>query len=187
MKKKAILKTNKRNNFGLQNWLGCYDISKKRAFEGLLCNRTFTMCLGKKYRFFLEKNKIYKKICILKIVQFETSFRCAFFDLKKRAKNSHILNQIQRKKFLIKGRVLNQIKGGYSIGSAGLVGFLPKSRTIACKLGLVYYFLLLSLDSHRLSFVFLQKISKTYLQTANNMKKILGNKQNKAFKKLRFI
>jgi ribosomal protein S1 len=63
---------------------------------------------------------------------------------------------MQKKKKTVNARIINIIKSGYAIGSSGLIGFLPKSRSFNCNIGFVYSFLILSLDNYHSSFIFLQ-------------------------------
>jgi ribosomal protein S1 len=155
-----------RQTIFLKNWLGCYDLSKERYFEGFLNKLDYKLTFGFKYDILLlKKTKTQENFHILKISQFETSFSCFFFNffVKKSKKylNSILLSKtlirMQKKKKTINARIINIIKSGYAIGTSGLIGFLPKSRSFNCDIGFVYSFLMLSLDNYHFSFVFLQK------------------------------
>jgi ribosomal protein S1 len=176
------MKINKRNVNVLRTWLGCYEISKKRIFESVFCEKMFSLSLGIKYLILLDREIIlYKKLYELKIIHMETAFTCIFFKFNKQKINKKIsrllkiLNRIKKKKIFIKGRILNDIKGGFAVGSIGLICFLPKSRAFNCKVGYVYSFLIFSIDNYRHSFVLYRKgpflIEK--LQNKNLAKRVL--------------
>jgi ribosomal protein S1 len=192
MKKSLVLnkKINTRNIGVLKSWLGCYEISKRRFFEGIFCEKTFSISLGIKYKVLLErdKKKSYKKLYELKIIQLETSFSCIFFKFQQEVNTTFsslliMIKHIQKKKILLTGRVLNDIKGGFAVGSIGLICFLPKSRAFNCKVGFVYSFLILSVDNHRHSFVLSQK---RLLSKSKGWKKKIF-KRTQVFKKLKAI
>ena len=189
MKEATILKINKRNLCTFKDWIGCYEISKNRIFEAVFCEKAVSLSLGIKYKVLLEREKIfYKKFFLLNIMQMETSFSCMFFKFKqKNYKNIsfllRILNQIYKKKFCIKGRILNDVKGGFAVGSIGLICFLPKSRAFDCKVGFVYSFSILSIDSYRNSFVLFQK--RSLLKSRRWNKKT--SKRIQIFKKLKVV
>lgn len=69
-----------RQTIFLKNWLGCYDLSKERYFEGFLNKLDYKLTFGFKYDILLlKKTKTQENFHILKISQFETSFSCFFF------------------------------------------------------------------------------------------------------------
>ena len=190
MKEALILKVNKRNLYIFKNWIGCYEISKNRIFEGLFCEKTFSLSLGVKYKVLLEieKKKAYKKFYELEIIQIETSFSCIFFKFKQKFNKSlflllKILSHIYKQKIFIRGRVLNDLKGGFAVGSIGLIFFLPKSRAFGCKVGFIYNFSILSIDSYRNSFILFQK--RPILKSIKWKKKIF--KRIQILKKLKAV
>lgn len=70
------------------------------------------------------------------------------------------LKQRSIKKFYIKGRILNLVRGGYSVGVGGLIGFLPAShscKTLAYKLGELSSFYVASLNKLQKKFVLSQR------------------------------
>jgi ribosomal protein S1 len=178
-----------RQTIHIKNWLGCYNLSKNRQFEGFFCKTNYKLNFGLKYDILvIKRTKIQENFYILKISQFETSFSCCFFDfLEKKSKKQlysiillKTLIRMQKKKKIINARIINIIKSGYAIGNLGLIGFLPKSRSFKCDIGFVYSFLMLTLDNNHFSFVFLQK--KSYNNTEYNTS--IELKRNQVLKEL---
>lgn len=102
-----------------------------------------------------------------KIIVFHTFFLNNFDIKTKKLKLStkilfYILLKQKRKKIFLKGRTLDIIRGGYSVGICGYIAFLPKSHAFFKLLGKITFFYLLSVNFARKSFVVSQKyINKT--------------------------
>jgi|688.fasta_scaffold718842_1 ribosomal protein S1 len=81
--------------------------------------------------------------------------------LKKTKLSSKILFYIllkqKKKRIFLKGRLINVIRGGFSVGLCGYIAFLPKSHSFFKFLGKVTLFFLLSLNFIRKSFVVSQR------------------------------
>nr|YP_009476612.1 ribosomal protein S1 [Chroomonas placoidea]AVM81105.1 ribosomal protein S1 [Chroomonas placoidea] len=87
--------------------------------------------------FFLNKVLIEKKKNNIDFKMF--SF---LFFLQQKRKN-------KQKKYYVKGRILNRIRGGFAIGISGYIGFLPLSHTLLKHFGRVTLFHMLSIDTEK--------------------------------------
>ena len=68
--------------------------------------------------------------------------------------------QKNTKKYQLKGRILNETKGGYAIGFTGLVGFLPKSHAFlrsTKRIGLGTSFYIISVNKSKKTFLVSQR------------------------------
>jgi ribosomal protein S1 len=90
------------------------------------------------------------------------------FDIKtKKLKLStkilfYILLKQKRKRIFLKGRIIDIIRGGFSVGVCGYITFLPKSHAFFKSLGKLGFFYLLSANFARKSFIVSQRhIHKT--------------------------
>lgn len=90
------------------------------------------------------------------------------FDIKtKKSKLSsktlfYILLKQKRKKIFLKGRIIDSIKGGFSVGICSYIAFLPNSHSFLKYMGKITFFFLLSVNFARKSFVVSQRnINKT--------------------------
>lgn len=101
------------------------------------------------------------------IVVFHTFFLNNFTIKIKKEKLStkilfYILLKQKQKKIFLKGRIIDIIRGGFSVGICGYIAFLPKSHSFFKFLGKLTFFYLLSVNFVRKSFVVSQKnINKT--------------------------
>lgn len=166
-------------------------IQKKQKFiEGKLhactfSNNLFFVDFGYKYEIELfghelnlripKLNSIIKQCSYIKrytfiqfnIKTFHTFFLNNFEIKTKKIKLStkilfYILLKQKKKKIFLKGRIVDFIRGGFSVGICGYVAFLPKSHSFFKFLGKTTFFYLLSVNFARKSFVVSQKyINKT--------------------------
>lgn len=178
---RIILNINKRAKVLLKSSLGCYQTTAERVFEGFFCNKTLYLDFGLKYKIFLEQEKendVYE-LHDFKIRMRETPFDDSFFCLKflkeQNDYNRFLRNllRIKEKKTIVRGRILNRIKGGYAVGCNSWVGFLPKSKSYKCKVGSAYAFSILTLKVNNFSFVIGRKRS---ILKRKKWKKILQKK-----------
>lgn len=84
--------------------------------------------------FFLNKILIEKRKNNLDFKIFSFVF---FLQQKRKSK---------QKRYYIKGRILNRIKGGFAVGISGYVGFLPLSHGLLKNFGRITLFYILSID-----------------------------------------
>lgn len=180
--------TNKRNISGFKNWLGCYGTTKKRVFEGFLCNKTLFFDLGIKYRFFSEHAYQFTELHKVRIIQDETSFSDSFLEPKTfRDKKDHILTlkilrKFKRKRYLLKARILCRTKKGYLVGVAGLIGFVPRCHVEGLKTGLIYFFYVSSVSLKQFSFTLVRNRpgiakKKISVQKKKRVNKSVGRKK----------
>ena len=63
----------------------------------------------------------------------------------------------KQKKVYIKGRILNQIRGGFAVGISGYIAFLPLSHALLKSFGRAEFFYLLSVDLKKPGLVISQR------------------------------
>lgn len=99
---------------------------------------------------FVEFNLIILRNFFLNKVLIETKknnidfkiFSFLFF-LQQKCK---MTKKTKQKKYYIKGRILNQIRGGFAVGICGYIAFMPASQVLLKNFGSVTFFYILSVD-----------------------------------------
>lgn len=140
-----MLKLNlKSQNNSLKNFkssLACYDVSESRFFESSVKKKNDSILLdfGLKHKIRCDDLRINLKLSnpiISKLKDLETPYNdilCDFDAYKKIRSNNELFKVFKEKltsKSFLKGRLLNSTKRGFSIGIAGIVGFLSINNTV---------------------------------------------------------
>lgn len=138
---KINLESQKTSLKNLKSCLACYDVSENRFFESSIkkVNNSTTLNFGAKH---ISKPDNLKpelknsKLITLRLKSFETPYNdilCDFEAYKKVQINNALLSVLREKvnsRSFLKGRLLNETKKGFSIGVAGIVGFLSLINTV---------------------------------------------------------
>lgn len=138
---KANLKGRNKSLQNLKMDLSCYGISENRFFESEVksIGNISLFDFGQKYSLRIPQLTFKKKnddLVIFTIENFETPYNdplCDFNSYKK-VQTKFELSKVFKEKFelktFIKGRLLNTVKRGFSVGVSGVVAFLPLSSVI---------------------------------------------------------
>jgi hypothetical protein len=125
----------------LKSSLACYDVSENRFFESRIkkIGNNTLLDFGLKHTLRSHNSKLELKsssLTISRLKNFETPYNdilCDFEAYRKIQLNNELLNLFKEKfnsKSFLKGRLLNGTKRGFSIGVAGIVGFLSLNNTV---------------------------------------------------------
>jgi len=149
--------------------LSCFALFNNRIIEGNVYSfKNFSIIdVGFKYLTTTEHSLVVSTIS-LKILKLESILNDLHFDYN-RFKNDLALKlnwSLIKKAFInrcfVKGRILNPIYNGFSIGICGFVGFVPRKHSIANKCNLRSVYVIMSIDYLKNTFVLSQnKIDKT--------------------------
>lgn len=138
---KVNLKSQNSSLKSLKSSLACYDVSENRFFESSIKKSGSNTLLDFGLKHTLKSHNselelISSNFTTLRLKNFETPYNdilCDLDDYRKIQVNNKILNLFKEKcdsKSFLKGRVLNGTKRGFSIGVAGIVGFLSINNTV---------------------------------------------------------
>lgn len=138
---KVNLKSQNSSLKSLKSSLACYDVSENRFFESIIkkSGNNTLLDFGLKHTLKSHNSElelISSNFTTLRLKNFETPYNdilCDLDDYRKIQVNNKILNLFKEKcdsKSFLKGRVLNGTKRGFSIGVAGIVGFLSINNTV---------------------------------------------------------
>jgi len=138
---KVNLKSQNSSLKSFKSSLACYDVSENRFFESTIkkSGNNTLLDFGLKHTLKSHNSElelISSNFTTLRLKNFETPYNdilCDFDDYRKIQVNNEILNLFKEKcdsKSFLKGRVLNGTKRGFSIGVAGIVGFLSINNTV---------------------------------------------------------
>ena len=138
---KVNLKSQNSSLKSLKSSLACYDVSENRFFESIIkkSGNNTLLDFGLKHTLKSHNSElelISSNFTTLRLKNFETPYNdilCDLDDYRKIRVNNKILNLFKEKcdsKSFLKGRVLNGTKRGFSIGVAGIVGFLSINNTV---------------------------------------------------------
>nr|YP_007890465.1 ribosomal protein S1 [Andalucia godoyi]AGH23959.1 ribosomal protein S1 [Andalucia godoyi] len=118
---------------------------RNQLVEGILVNTSKDMVwvdVGFKMNVKLKKSELYKthfqamnewkvgeRVCFLmeSFDSYENNLVLSYEKGQKHIKENAIWDLLQKKKY-VNGRILNSVHGGYSVGIAGIVAFLPKNH-----------------------------------------------------------
>jgi len=149
--------------------INCFSLFNNRIIEGKVYYlRNFSIIdIGFKYLATTEKPLNVSTVS-LKVVRLETILNDLYCDYN-RFKNDlasklnwSLIKKVFINRCLIRGRVLNPIYNGFSIGVWGFVGFVPKKYSITNKCNVRSVFVIMSIDYLKNTFVLSQnKIDKT--------------------------
>jgi hypothetical protein len=125
----------------LKSSLACYDVSENRFFESNIKKIGNNTLLDFGLKHTLRSNNlkldlISSHLTTSRLKNFETPYNdilCDFDAYRKIQVNNELLSLLKEKfytKSFLKGRLLNGTKRGFSIGVAGLVGFLSMNNTV---------------------------------------------------------
>jgi len=125
----------------LKSSLACYDVSENRFFESNIKKIGNNTLLDFGLKHTLRSNNlkldlISSHLTTSRLKNFETPHNdilCDFDAYRKIQVNNELLSLFKEKfytKSFLKGRLLNGTKRGFSIGVAGLVGFLSMNNTV---------------------------------------------------------
>lgn len=152
--------------------LNCFILFESRVTEALVYNfrNSSTVDIGFKYLLPVNK-KLLTDTILLKVVKLESilnsthSDYCNFKDNQGFKLNWSLIKKAFVNKCILKGKVLNQIYNGFSVGICGFVGFLPKKCSAMTKNSLNSIFVISSIDHLKNSFVLSQnRIQKASLK-----------------------
>jgi hypothetical protein len=138
---KVNLKSQNSSLKSLKSSLACYDVSENRFFESSIkkIGNNTSLDFGLKHTFRSHNSKLESKssnLTISRLKNFETPYNDILCDIdayRKIQVNNELLNLFKEKfnsKSFLKGRLLNGTKRGFSIGVAGIVGFLSLNNTV---------------------------------------------------------
>jgi hypothetical protein len=138
---KVNFKSQKSSLKSLKSSLACYDVSENRFFESSIkkIGNNTLLDFGLKHALRSHNSKLELKsssLTISRLKNFETPYNdilCDFEAYRKIQLNNELLNLFKEKfnsKSFLKGRLLNGTKRGFSIGVAGIVGFLSLNNTV---------------------------------------------------------
>ena len=149
--------------------INCFSLFNNRITEGKIYHfkNLSLIDIGFKYFTTIEKSLTTNTIS-LRIVKLESILNDLHFDYNKlKIELVYRLNwSLIKKAFInrcfIRGRVLNPIYNGFSVGVWGFVGFMPKKYSIINKPNIKSVFVIMSIDYLKNTFVVSQnKIDKT--------------------------
>ena len=149
--------------------MNCFSLFNNRIIEGKIYHfkNLSTVDIGFKYLTTIEKFSATNAIN-LKVVKLESILNDLHFDYN-RLKTDLVFRlnwSLVKKAFInrcfVRGRVLNPIYNGFSVGVWGFVGFAPKKYSIINKSNVRSVFIIMSIDYLKNTFVLSQnKIDKT--------------------------
>jgi hypothetical protein len=149
--------------------LNCFALFNNRIIEGKVYHlKTFSIIdIGFKYLTTTEQALITNTVS-LKVIKLETILNDLHSDYN-RFKNDlafklnwSLIKKAFINRCLVRGRVLNSIYSGLSIGVWGFVGFLPQKYSITNKCNIRSVFVIMNIDYLKNTFVLSQsKIDKT--------------------------
>lgn len=149
--------------------MNCFSLFNNRIIEGKIYHfkNLSTVDIGFKYLTTIEKFSATNAIN-LKVVKLESILNDLHFDYN-RLKSDLVFRlnwSLVKKAFInrcfVRGRVLNPIYNGFSVGVWGFVGFAPKKYSIINKSNVRSVFIIMSIDYLKNTFVLSQnKIDKT--------------------------
>ena len=149
--------------------MNCFSLFNNRIIEGnIYCFKNSSVIdIGFKYLTTIEQHLTTNTIS-LKVVKLESILNNIHFDYNKFKSdlsfksNWCLLKEAFINKCFVRGRVLNPIYNGFSVGIWGFVGFVPKKYSIINKCNIRSVFIIMSIDYLKNTFVLSQsKIDKT--------------------------
>jgi hypothetical protein len=93
--------------------------------------------------FFFNETLIFKKKKLTNILEFKLFYL--------------LWSKLRKNKFFLKGRILNALKGGFSVGFLGFIAFLPKSHALYAHVGCHNAFYILAVNLEKQTFIVSQK------------------------------
>ena len=154
-----------KNINNLKSFMNCFALFKNRFIEGQVfkMKNGLVLDIGFKYTVDLYKNSSNKNIIFLILNKSETLFNdFCIIQLDLFANyiykfNWVIIKKIFQNKYLIMGRFLNIMHGGFSVGVCGAVGFLPKKCFIISNKNMISIFSIINLNLVKKTFTLSQK------------------------------
>lgn len=149
--------------------INCFSLFDNRIIEGKIYHSKSLSIIdiGFKYLTTVEKCLTTNTIN-LKVVKLESILNDLHFDYNRFKRdlvfklNWSLVKKAFINRCFVRGRVLNPIYNGFSIGVWGFVGFLPKKYSIVNKSNVRSVFIIMSIDYLKNTFVLSQnKIDKT--------------------------
>jgi hypothetical protein len=149
--------------------INCFALFTNRVIEGSVYHfESFSIVdLGFKYLIMKDELLITNKIN-LKVIKLETilnDLHCDYIKFKNDLAfklNWSLIKKAFINRCLLRGRVLNPIYNGFSIGVWGFVGFIPKKYSIVSKCNIRSVFVITSIDYLKNTFILSQnKVDKT--------------------------
>lgn len=149
--------------------MNCFSLFNNRIIEGKIYHfkNLSTVDIGFKYLTTIEKFSATNAIN-LKVVKLESILNDLHFDYNRLKSdlvfrlNWSLVKKAFINKCFVRGRVLNPIYNGFSVGVWGFVGFSPKKYSIINKSNVRSVFIIMSIDYLKNTFVLSQnKIDKT--------------------------
>ena len=149
--------------------MNCFSLFNNRIIEGKIYHfkNLSTVDIGFKYLTTIEKFSATNAIN-LKVVKLESILNDLHFDYNRLKSdlvfrlNWSLVKKAFINKCFVRGRVLNPIYNGFSVGVWGFVGFAPKKYSIINKSNVRSVFIIMSIDYLKNTFVLSQnKIDKT--------------------------
>jgi ribosomal protein S1 len=149
--------------------MNCFTLFSNRIIEGNVYHlKNFsTVDIGFKYLVFLDKPS-YASTIPLKVIRLEgilNDIHCDYIKFKNDLAfklNWSLIKKAFINRCILRGRILNPIYNGFSVGIWGFVGFVPKRHSIIDKCNLRSVFIVMSIDHFKNTFILSQnKIEKT--------------------------
>ena len=172
------LKNNKNNSkltkfyqnllFSLKTRMNCFTLFSNRMIEGNVYHfKNFSAVdIGFKYLVFLDK-PLSTNIIPLKVLKLEgilNDIHCDYVKFKNDLAfklNWSLIKKAFINRCILRGRILNPIYNGFSVGIWGFVGFVPKIYSIIDKCNLRSVFVIMSINHFKNTFILSQnKIKK---------------------------
>jgi len=153
----------------LKNNINCFSLFSNRIIEGKVYNfrNSCITDIGFKYLIFSEE-PFPTSSMNLKVIKLETSLNslhCDYIKFKNDLAlklNWSLIKKAFVNKCILKGRILNPIYNGFSVGIWGFVGFISKRQFLSSKLSLKSVFIITSIDYFKNTFVLSQhRVDKT--------------------------
>jgi len=184
-----MLKVNmKAQNKPLKNYkflLPCYGVSENRFFESNMKYSYNNMKFDFGYKHKVKTSELKYQITsnnliICKITNFETPYNEVSIDFEsyKRIQTNNELSKVFKEKFNLKtffrGRLLNNTKRGFSVGTYGLVGFIATCSLLSTNQNKTVILYIDSINSNQEIVSFSQKnihkrTHKVLLKLASNI------------------
>ena len=149
--------------------MNCFALFSNRIIEGNVYHfKNFSIIdTGFKY-LTLTEQPLTTKTITFKILKLETILNDIYLDYN-RFKNDlasklnwSLIKKAFANKCLVRGRILNSVYNGFSVGIWGFVGFIPKKYSIVNRSNVRSVFVIMSIDYLKNTFVLSQnKIDKT--------------------------
>ena len=157
--------------------MNCFELFSDRIIEGNIYQFENSSIIDIGFKYLIEtENLLTNKTINLKVLRLESrlnDLHCDYNKFKSELvfkSNWCLIKRALISKCFLRGRVLNPIYNGFSIGVWGFVGFIPKKYSIINKCNIRSVFVVISIDYLKNTFVLSQnKIDKTCPRTLSRL------------------